>query len=66
MQIKRKDLEQIVQALYSDARISDIITARVLGQSLLNPPPDPVDVVPVQDYPFKLPDAVKPYGEGPT
>ena len=66
MQIKRKDLELLVEALGSEARMSDIITARVLGQGLLTPRPDPVDVVPVQDYPFRLPDAVKPASEGPT
>ena len=65
MQIKRKDLEQLVRALGSETRMSDVITARVLGQSLLVTARNPVDVVPVQDYPFKLPDAVKPYREGP-
>ena len=71
MQIKRQDLEALVSALEAAAPFRNVYrddhkAAIVLGRKLLKPLPDPVDVVPVQDYPFKLPDAVKPYGEGPT
>ena len=67
MLIKRKDLEQRVKALEAETRMADIITARVLGQQLLKVP-DPVDVVPVQDYPFpiNIPDVVKSCNEGPS
>ena len=59
MQIKRKDLELIEQAL---ARGVDKRNHRAhefnkaaweLVKSLLSTP-DPVDVVPVQDYPFPI------------
>ena len=80
MQIKMKELKQIVaglQGLFSDVpgRGTAALEAFVLGQRLLkSASPDPVDVVPVQDYPFPLPtsrrptnipDVVKPCSEGP-
>ena len=59
MLIKRKDLEVIIRAL--NAAVLDIpgyraeaISAVTLGQDMLAPSPDLVDVVPVQDYPFPL------------
>ena len=63
MQIKRKDLEQLVRALGPETRMSDVITARVLGQSLLAAARDPADVVPVQDYPFPI---LKDWKDHPT
>ena len=58
MQIKRKDLEQLVEALQGELTNPTAVTltggweAVLLGNRLLRPRPDPVDVVPVQDYPF--------------
>ena len=61
MWIKRKDLEVLVSALKASAPFRSVYrldhkTAVVLGQDLLkNRASDPVDVVPVHDYPFPLP-----------
>ena len=57
MQIKRKDLEVLVSALEASAPFRNVYrddhkAALVLGRELLKVLLDPVDVVPVQDYPF--------------
>ena len=58
MHIKRKDLERIVEALRSELQDHSAESlaagweAIVLGNRLLRVRPDPVDVVPVLDYPF--------------
>ena len=64
MQIKRQDLETIIRAL--NAAVLDIpgfraeaISAVMLGQDILAAARDPVDVVPVQDYPFPIPKPMK-------
>ena len=74
MLIKRKDLEQLVGAIQGElqVRTPETLTAAVeallMGNRLLKPRPDPVDVVPVQDYPFpiNIPDVVKSCNEGPS
>ena len=60
MQIKRQDLEVLVSALEASAPFRSVYkddhkAAVVFGRKLLDPLfPDPVDVVPVQDYPFPI------------
>ena len=59
MWIKRKDLEVLASALKASAPFRSVYKldhkmAVDLGQRLLALP-DPVDVVPVHDYPFPLP-----------
>ena len=59
MQVKRKDLEVLVSALEASEPLRGVYQldhkdAVELGQKLLKPPHDPVDVVPVQDYPFPI------------
>ena len=81
MQIKRKDLKMLVKAIRQelsdhDARsLTAMWQALVVGNRILRMSHDPVDVVPVQDYPFpiptpkhsvNIPDMVKPASEGPT
>ncbi len=62
MQIKRQELEQLVEAIrgelqdHTPASLTAALEAMVLGNRLLRSlPPDPVDAVPVQDYPFPWP-----------
>ncbi len=62
MQIKQQDLELIVEAIrreLSDHNASSLTGMRealAKGSRLLRmSSPDPVDVVPVQDYPFPIP-----------
>ncbi len=70
MQIKRKDLEKLVKGLQradialkdfgAAINYQDVYSAYRLGLDLLEAPlPDPVDVVPVQDYPFPLTNHMK-------
>ncbi len=59
MQIKKKDLTQLVMALEESAPFRRVFLAEhkkavLLGRKLLRTLPDPVDVVPVQDYPFPI------------
>ena len=81
MKIKRQDLERLVETIrrelsdHNAGSLTEMWQALAMGNRLLRMSSDPVDVVPVQDYPFpigrrwgkewKLPDVVKPYSEGP-
>ena len=61
MQIKRKDLKEIRALLHAALQETPVslpclTEAYAAVDTLLfwNPPPDPVDVVPIQDYPFTI------------
>ncbi len=77
MQITRQDLDVMVVALtkaedvavfnHKHRLAAQMRQAIILGNHALDICHlDPVDVVPVQDYPFKLRDVIKHYNEGPT
>ena len=60
MLIKRKDLTTLVDTIEGELQdgtsesLTTAIEVLLLGMQRLLATPDPVDVVPVQDYPFPL------------